>query len=65
MKTALMASAVAMMMGGLMSLAAADFKAPRTPWGEPDLEGTWTSQAGTGRPLRAAGGVRHARAADR
>ncbi len=45
MKTALMASAVAMMMGGLISLAAADFKAPRTPWGEPDLEGTWTSQA--------------------
>ena len=51
MKTALMASAVAMMMGGLMSLAAADFKAPRTPWGEPDLEGTWTSQAELGVPF--------------
>jgi hypothetical protein len=51
MKTALMASAVAMMMGGLMSLAAADFKAPRMPWGEPDLEGTWTSQAELGVPF--------------
>ena len=51
MKTALMTSAVAMMMGGLMSLAAADFKAPRTPWGEPDLEGTWTSQPELGVPF--------------
>jgi len=51
MKTALIASAVAMMMGGLMSLAAADFKAPRTPWGEPDLEGTWTSQPELGVPF--------------
>jgi hypothetical protein len=39
------ASAVVVMMGGLMSLAAADWKAPRTPWGEPDLSGTWSSQA--------------------
>jgi len=51
MKTALIASAVAMMMGGLMSLVAADFKAPRTPWGEPDLEGTWTSQPELGVPF--------------
>ena len=51
MKTALIASAVAMMMGGLMSLAAADFKAPRMPWGEPDLEGTWTSQPELGVPF--------------
>ena len=51
MKTTLTASAVAMMMGGLLSLAAADWKAPRTPWGEPDLQGTWTSQAELGVPF--------------
>jgi hypothetical protein len=37
--------------GGLMSLAAADWKAPRTPWGEPDLQGIWTSQAELGVPF--------------
>ena len=51
MKTTLMASAVAVMMGGLMSLGAADWKAPRTAWGEPDLEGTWTSQSELGVPF--------------
>ena len=51
MNRALMASAVVMMMGGLMSLAAADWKAPRTPWGEPDLSGTWSSQAELGVPF--------------
>src|SRR4051794_25955503 len=51
MKTAWMVSAVAMLMGALISLAAADFRAPRTPWGEPDLEGTWTSQAELGVPF--------------
>jgi hypothetical protein len=28
-----------------VSLSAADYKAPRTPWGDPDLSGTWTSEA--------------------
>jgi hypothetical protein len=51
MKTTLMASAVAVMMSGLVSLAATDWKAPRTSWGEPDLEGTWTSQAELGVPF--------------
>jgi hypothetical protein len=46
-----MPSAVAMMMCGLVSLAAADWKAPRTPWGEPDLQGIWTSQAELGVPF--------------
>jgi hypothetical protein len=35
----------------LVSLSAADWKAPRTPWGEPDLQGTWTSQAELGVPF--------------
>jgi len=51
MKSTLMASAVAAMIGGLVSLGAADWKAPRTLWGEPDLEGTWTSQAELGVPF--------------
>jgi len=51
MKKALMASAVAVVVGGLVSLAAADWKAPRTPWGEPDLQGIWTSQAELGVPF--------------
>jgi hypothetical protein len=29
----------------LVSLSAADYKAPRTPWGDPDLSGTWTTEA--------------------
>ena len=29
----------------LAPLDAADWKAPRTPWGDPDLQGTWTSEA--------------------
>jgi hypothetical protein len=29
----------------LAPLAAADWKAPRTPWGDPDLQGTWTTEA--------------------
>ena len=51
MKRALMASTVAMMIGGLASLAATDWKAPRTSWGEPDLQGTWTSQPELGVPF--------------
>src|ERR1700730_11666466 len=50
MKMALMA-AVAMMLSGLVSLAATEWKAPRMPWGEPDLEGTWTSQPELGVPF--------------
>jgi len=34
-----------------VSLAGADWKAPRTPWGDPDLEGTWTSQPELGVPF--------------
>src|SRR5215468_1584050 len=29
----------------LAPLTAADWKTPRTPWGDPDLQGTWTSEA--------------------
>ena len=41
----------ALMACGAVSLAAADWKAPRTPWGEPDLQGTWTSQPELGVPF--------------
>jgi len=34
-----------------VSLAAADWKAPRTPWGDPDLQGVWTSQPELGVPF--------------
>ena len=51
MKTAPMTLAVAIMIVGLASLAATDWKAPRTAWGEPDLEGTWTSQPELGVPF--------------
>src|SRR5438477_13037949 len=43
--------AAAITLGVITSLAAADWKAPRTPWGEPDLQGTWTSQAELGVPF--------------
>jgi hypothetical protein len=49
-----MTSAVALitvLMGALVSLGAADWKAPRTPWGEPDLQGVWTGQAELGVPF--------------
>ena len=46
-----MASAIAMMIGGMLSLTAADWNAPRTPWGEPDLQGIWTGQAELGVPF--------------
>jgi hypothetical protein len=51
MKKAVMTSTVAVMMSGLVSLGAAGWKAPRTPWGEPDLQGTWTSQPELGVPF--------------
>jgi hypothetical protein len=51
MHRTLMRSSIALMMGGIVSLAAADWKAPRTPWGEPDLQGIWTGQAELGVPF--------------
>jgi len=51
MRKTLMASAAAAMLGGLISLGAAGWKAPRTPWGEPDLQGVWTSQPELGVPF--------------
>src|SRR5437763_13122141 len=44
-------SAIALALGDVVFLGAADWKAPRTPWGEPDLQGTWTSQAELGVPF--------------
>jgi hypothetical protein len=45
--------AIAVVAGGIgiVSLAAADWTAPRTPWGEPDISGTWTSQSELGIPF--------------
>jgi hypothetical protein len=37
--------------GGALTLAAADYKAPRTPWGEPDLQGVWSSAAELSTPF--------------
>ena len=39
----LVVSAIAVGALTLTTLIAADYKAPRTPWGEPDLSGTWSS----------------------
>ena len=39
------ALAIAVTIVGFVSLRADEWKAPRTPWGEPDLQGVWTSQA--------------------
>ena len=39
------ALAVSLTAAGALSLSAADYKAPRTSWGEPDLTGTWSSAA--------------------
>jgi hypothetical protein len=44
----------------LAPLGAADWKAPRTPWGDPDLQGTWTSEAELSVPFE-----RNAQYADR
>jgi hypothetical protein len=30
---------------GALTLSAADYKGPKTPWGEPDLQGVWSSAA--------------------
>jgi hypothetical protein len=32
--------------------AAADWSPPRTPWGDPDLQGTWTTDSANGIPLQ-------------
>ena len=34
---------------------------PRTPWGDPDIQGLFTTDDELGRAVRAAGSVRHAR----
>ena len=44
MKTRTVASFVGLVAACTL-VTAADWKAPRTPWGEPDLQGTWTSEA--------------------
>ena len=44
------ATAVAVVLG-IAALGAAEWKAPRTPWGEPDISGTWTSQSELGIPF--------------
>ncbi len=51
MSKAAVASVIVLIMGGVVCLAGADWKAPRTPWGEPDLQGVWTSQAELGVPF--------------
>jgi hypothetical protein len=45
MKTQSWLVAVAFSGIGALTLSAADYKSPRTPWGEPDLSGTWSSAA--------------------
>ncbi len=37
--------AAALVAAGAVVVAAADYKAPRTAWGEPDLQGVWSSAA--------------------
>src|SRR4029077_5736854 len=36
---------------GALTISAADYKAPRTPWGEPDLQGVWSSAADLATPF--------------
>ena len=50
MRTARLTGAVAIMCtGALLTVGAAS--GPRTPWGDPDLQGTWTSEAELSVPL--------------
>jgi hypothetical protein len=51
MRKTLVVSAIVLAVGDLALLGAAEWKAPRTPWGEPDLQGIWTSQAELGVPF--------------
>src|SRR5215510_1089158 len=37
------ASLVSMLAAGALTLSAADYKSPRTAWGDPDLSGVWSS----------------------
>jgi hypothetical protein len=37
--------AASVMAVGALTLSAADYKSPRTPWGDPDLSGVWSSAA--------------------
>src|SRR5215510_9544307 len=41
--TAFLATAIAA--AGALTLSAADYRAPKTTWGEPDLQGVWSSAA--------------------
>jgi len=45
---------------GALGLSAADYKAPRTPWGDPDFQGVWSSAAELSTPFE-----RNARYGDR
>ena len=43
MRTLLLGAAIAA--AGALTLSAADYKAPKTAWGDPDLQGVWSSAA--------------------
>jgi len=45
------ASLVSILIAGALTLSAADYKSPRTPWGDPDLSGVWSSAAELGVPF--------------
>jgi len=45
MKTRTLLIAAAFSGIGALTLSAADYKSPKTPWGEPDLQGVWSSAA--------------------
>src|SRR5215467_10314159 len=51
MKTQIWLVAAALSGVGALTLAAADYKAPKTPWGEPDLQGVWSTAAELGVPF--------------
>jgi hypothetical protein len=38
-----------------LTMSAADWKTPRTPWGDPDLQGVWSTAAEMDAPVQAAG----------
>src|SRR4029077_19063843 len=47
----LLAAAVAVAGVLPLSMSAADWKAPRTPWGDPDLQGVWSTGAEMSTPF--------------
>jgi hypothetical protein len=51
MKRHILPVAAALSAVGALTIAAAEYKAPRTPWGEPDLQGVWSSAAELGVPF--------------